>query len=62
MQFYCLVVYCLFGSMAISSLFALQVCFALAILFQPVVKISLGRFLWNVVDVIVGVWLIVDKE
>ena len=30
----------------------------LAILFQPFIKISLGRELWNIVDVIVGVGLI----
>ena len=30
----------------------------LAILFQPLVKIALGRELWNVVDVIVGIGLI----
>lgn len=30
----------------------------LAILFQPLIKIALGRFLWNIVDVIVGVGLI----
>lgn len=30
----------------------------LAILFQPFFKISLGRDVWNVVDVIVGVGLI----
>lgn len=30
----------------------------LAILFQPLFKISLGRELWNIVDVIVGVGLI----
>jgi len=35
---------------------------ALAILFQPLVKISLGRLLWNVVDVVVGVWLILNKK
>ena len=35
---------------------------ALAILFQPLAKISLGRLLWNVVDVVVGVWLIIDKN
>jgi hypothetical protein len=33
---------------------------ALAILFQPIIKISLGRELWNVVDVVVGVFLIVS--
>jgi len=31
---------------------------ALAILFQPFIKIALGRTLWNVVDVIVGVGLL----
>lgn len=30
----------------------------LAILFQPFLKISLGRQVWNVVDVIVGIGLI----
>lgn len=30
----------------------------LAILFQPFVKIALGRELWNVIDVIVSVFLI----
>ena len=30
----------------------------LAILFQPLFKIALGRELWNVVDVIVGIGLI----
>ena len=32
----------------------------LAILFQPFEKIALGRTLWNVVDVIVGVGLIIS--
>jgi len=32
----------------------------LAILFQPLLKIALGRELWNVVDVIVGVGLLVS--
>ena len=30
----------------------------LAILFQPIFKIALGRELWNIVDVLVGVGLI----
>ena len=30
----------------------------LAILFQPLFKIALGRTIWNVVDVIVGIGLI----
>lgn len=33
---------------------------ALALLFQPFFKISLGRELWNVVDVIVGIGLLVS--
>ena len=32
---------------------------ALVLLFQPFIKISLGRTLWNIVDVIVAVLLIV---
>lgn len=32
----------------------------LALLFQPFVKIALGRELWNIVDVIVGIGLIVS--
>jgi len=32
----------------------------LAILFQPIIKISLGRELWNMIDMIVGVGLIVS--
>ena len=33
---------------------------ALALLFQPFFKIALGRAIWNVVDVIVAVMLIVS--
>ncbi len=33
---------------------------ALALLFQPFLKISLGRTMWNVVDVLVAVALIVS--
>lgn len=32
---------------------------ALALLFQPFVKITLGRSLWNIVDVIVSILLII---
>ncbi|HUZ60094.1 MAG TPA: DUF6804 family protein [Hanamia sp.] len=32
----------------------------LGILFQPLVKISLGRQIWNIVDVVVGVALLVS--
>jgi hypothetical protein len=33
---------------------------ALAVLFQPIIKLSLGRELWNIVDVIVGIGLILS--
>jgi len=32
----------------------------LAVLFQPLFKIALGRELWNVVDILVGIGLIVS--
>ncbi len=34
--------------------------FALAILFQPFYKIALGRTIWNIVDVVVGIGLIMS--
>ena len=33
---------------------------ALALLFQPFLKVALGRVVWNVVDVIVGIGLIIS--
>lgn len=33
---------------------------ALALLFQPFIKIALGRSLWNIVDVVVGVGLLLS--
>ena len=32
----------------------------LAILFQPLLKVALGRQIWNVVDIIVGVGLLIS--
>jgi hypothetical protein len=32
---------------------------SLAILFQPLIKITLGRQLWNIVDVVVAIMLVV---
>lgn len=32
----------------------------LALLFQPLIKIPLGRTIWNIVDVVVGLGLIVN--
>ena len=34
--------------------------FGLALLFQPFVKIALGRTIWNIVDLIVGISLIIS--
>jgi len=33
---------------------------ALAILFQPFIKIALGRTIWNIVDVLVGIGLLLS--
>lgn len=33
---------------------------ALALLFQPFIKVALGRMIWNVVDVIVSLGLIIS--
>ena len=33
---------------------------ALALLFQPFYKIALGREIWNIVDVVVGVMLLIS--
>ena len=32
----------------------------LALLFQPFIKIALGRQMWNIVDVVVGIGLVVS--
>lgn len=32
---------------------------ALAVLFQPIIKFALGRFVWNVVDVVAAIALVV---
>lgn len=32
----------------------------LALLFQPFNKIALGREIWNIVDVVVAIWLVVS--
>lgn len=34
--------------------------FFLALLFQPFIKVALGRQIWNVVDVIIGIVLIMS--
>lgn len=35
---------------------------SLALLFQPFFKIALGRDLWNIVDVVVGIGLLLSLE
>lgn len=35
---------------------------ALALLFQPIIKLSLGREIWNIVDVIVGIGLVISMS
>lgn len=34
--------------------------FGLAILFQPFFKLTLGRLIWNIVDILVGIGLILS--
>ncbi len=58
-RFLCLIGFCLLAFNCHQTnqiLLVTYVC--LAILFQPFVKISLGRDLWNIVDLLVGVFLI----
>lgn len=44
--------------MSLVTMVALTATFAsLALLFQPFIKIALGRTIWNVVDVIVAILL-----
>ncbi len=40
--------------------FAAIIYIALALLFQPFIKVALGRTIWNVVDVIVSLGLIIS--
>jgi hypothetical protein len=39
---------------------AMFIYIALAMLFQPIIKISLGREIWNIIDVIVGIGLLLS--
>lgn len=36
------------------------ICVCLSILFQPFIKIVLGRDIWNIVDVVVGIGLLIS--
>lgn len=47
------------SSKEIGTLFLIYI--MLAILFQPIFKIAFGRFIWNVIDVIVGIFLFINS-
>ena len=32
----------------------------LGLLFQPFIKIALGRHIWNIVDVVIAIWLLLS--
>ena len=49
-----------YRSKQIGNQFEMIIYASLALLFQPFIKIALGRELWNVVDVIVGVGLLIS--
>lgn len=61
-RFVSMVVFAILGYYAIEEKKEAEaiIYFALAILFQPLFKIALGRTIWNIVDVVVGVGLIVQ--
>jgi hypothetical protein len=42
------------------SIFYQTTFYALAILFQPFFKVAIGRTIWNIIDVIVGVALLIS--
>jgi hypothetical protein len=54
-----------FGILAFDSykdgfVYQMIIYLALALLFQPFIKVSLGRNLWNILDVIIGIGLILS--
>jgi Gpi18-like mannosyltransferase len=59
-RFISMVVFVILGYYALDAKREVEaiIFFALAILFQPLFKIALGRMIWNIVDVVVGVGLI----
>jgi hypothetical protein len=61
-RFISMVVFVILGYYALEEKRDVEVIifFALTILFQPLFKIALGRTVWNVVDVVVGVGLILS--
>lgn len=36
------------------------ICIVLIILFQPILRLPLGRLIWNVVDVATAIWLLLN--
>jgi len=49
-----------YSAMEHSNKYEVFIYIALALLFQPFIKIALGRTIWNIVDVIVGIALLVS--
>lgn len=56
----CGFVYLAYSSNEVNNKNEAFVYIGLAILFQPIFKIALGRTIWNIVDVIVGIGLILS--
>jgi hypothetical protein len=61
-RFASMVVFVILGYYAIEEKKEVEaiIYFALAVLFQPLFKIALGRTIWNVIDVVVGCGLILS--
>lgn len=59
-RFLCLIGFSILAYRAfqLNNLKEMVIFVCLAILFQPLLKISLGRTLWNLVDLVVGLFLV----
>jgi len=62
-QFFRFIALCIFSFLAYNAnqegrQTEMLIYIGLAILFQPLIKISFGRQLWNIIDVIVGIGLL----
>lgn len=61
-RFISMITFAIFGYYAIKEKKELEaiIYFVLAVLFQPLFKIALGRTIWNIVDVAVGIGIILS--
>lgn len=50
-------IYLAYGAFKANNKDRMFVLVALAILFQPFIKIALGRVIWNIVDILVAIYL-----